>query len=123
MTYCDGLALGGRDDWHLPTINELRSLIRGCPATETGGSCGVTDTCLGDGCRNDACVGCSFLGGPGTGEAYWPPRLGGTAYWYWSSSSYAGGASNAWSVAFHCGYVDYYDETLTVYVRCVRPGP
>jgi hypothetical protein len=27
MNYCDGLALGGNDDWRLPDIGELKSLV------------------------------------------------------------------------------------------------
>jgi hypothetical protein len=125
VAYCDSLALGGREDWHLPTISELRSLIRGCPATETGGSCGVTDSCTGDGCGSwGSCAGCSYLGGPGAGGSYWPPELTAHDYgWFWSSSSYAGGAFYACYVGFYYGGVYYSVRTGTVYVRCVRSGP
>ncbi|MBN1772495.1 MAG: DUF1566 domain-containing protein [Deltaproteobacteria bacterium] len=42
---------------------------------------------------------------------------------YWSSSSFAANASNAWSVTFSCGDVASIDKTNTPpYVRCVRRG-
>ena len=125
VTYCNGLALCGYGpgSWHLPTVSELRTLIRGCPATESGGWCGVTDSCLSDSCEWEPCVGCGYLSGPGPGGCYWDSALGGWCSWYWSSSSSAGGASYAWTVYFNYGYVGYYDETYTDSVRCVRRGP
>lgn len=125
VAYCSSLSLGGYGpgSWHLPTISELRSLIRGCPATETGGSCGVTDTCLDAACRDASCYGCSGGDGPGSAGAYWPPELHGVAQWYWSSSSYPGGASFAWYIYFGFGSLYGPGESLTFYVRCVRPGP
>lgn len=27
ITYCEGLTLGGRSDWRLPNVNELRSIV------------------------------------------------------------------------------------------------
>ncbi|MDI7269133.1 MAG: DUF1566 domain-containing protein [Myxococcota bacterium] len=125
LTYCAGLSLAGhgRGSWRLPTIGELRSLVRGCPAIETGGACGVTDACLGDGCRNDSCEGCEYLGGPGAGGAYWPAGFSGPASWYWSSSAHADDPSQAWAVYFGQGYVAGRDKTYPAQFRCVRRGP
>ena len=39
--YCENLTEGEYSDWHLPTIDELRTLIKNCPATETGGTCNL----------------------------------------------------------------------------------
>lgn len=124
---CAAMALGyyGPGSWRLPTISELRSLIRGCPLTETGGACNVTDACLGDRCRNQACRGCSYLDGPGAEGAYWPAVLGGegdeASHW---SSSESSDFSRAWLVQFYTGSVDDISKTaLTLKVRCVRRGP
>lgn len=125
VAYCAGLSLAGHGPgaWRLPTIGELRSLVRGCPETETGGPCGVTDECLGDGCTNRSCDdGCSYLGGPGAGGAYWPAGLSGRWY-YWSSSSYAGDSSRAWLLVFYRAYVFDRGKTFAADVRCVRRGP
>jgi hypothetical protein len=103
----------------MPTIDELRSFIRGCPYTEAGGECPVVEGYAGTGW----CSGCGEGAGPGPGGCYWPPGFGSDCGWYWSSSSYAGSASNAWVVGFNSGYVYYYDEPATSYVRCVRRGP
>jgi hypothetical protein len=53
-----------------------------------------------------------------------PSAFPGTpANWFWSSSSYAYDASNAWSVFFYYGVVYYLDKSYTYDVRCVRRGP
>ena len=41
---------------------------------------------------------------------------------YWSSTTYAGNAGNAWVVYFNFGYDDADDKTNSIYVRCVRAG-
>jgi len=127
IDYCKGLDLGGHQDWHLPTISELRTLIRGCPATQTGGSCGVTDDCLEPSCRDDSCYDCEANKGPGPDGVYGPSQLNWLQpdYWnlYWSSSSVASHYYNAWYVYFDYGLLDYYDQVHYNDARCVRSGP
>jgi hypothetical protein len=41
---------------------------------------------------------------------------------YWSSTTYAGGTSRAWSVNFDNGYDPWGDKDNNRYVRCVRSG-
>ncbi len=124
IIYCENFSLGehGPGSWHLPTISELRSLIRGCSATETGGSCGVTDTCFVRECNNTSCLGCSYAEGPGEGGAYWPTELGAAdTNSYWSSSSYIGEFPAAWSVRFEEALISgSIREEPIGRVRCVR---
>lgn len=127
VAYCNALDLGGHGpgSWHLPTIDEMRTFIRGCPETETGGSCGVTESCPSAECmERSECIGCPNFGGPGMGGAYWPEGVSGpsSSYCYWSSSD-AEGSSGAWAVFFNTGNVGHEEATGLRFVRCVRPGP
>ena len=108
--------------WHLPTIGELRSLIRGCPDTMTGGACGVTDDCLSSSCWSGSCEGCSYQDGP-AGGCYWDSNLQGDCGWFWSSSPYEDNPGIAWNVYFGYGYVGNDLVNFDRGVRCVRPGP
>ncbi|MBN1771314.1 MAG: DUF1566 domain-containing protein [Deltaproteobacteria bacterium] len=123
--YCDALSADGlpAGSWRLPTISELRSLIRGCPSTETGGSCRVTDSCLAGSCTSAACSACDYLGGPGTDGCYWDVGVEGVCTWYWSSSTFAGSSYYAWVVDFYDGSVYSANKTNSRSVRCVRAEP
>lgn len=128
--YCANLSLAGHGpgSWHLPTISELRSLIRGCPGTVTGGSCGVTDACLGsETCWDASCNACLESAGPGAGGVYWPVVLAdppGAYQDYWSSSPDTDVAGLWWYVNFRTGTVNGWDMSMDYYyARCVRPGP
>jgi hypothetical protein len=137
VTYCDNLFLGSHDDWRLPMIQELISLLRGCVGgTETGdlstSTCGVTDPdCLENSCWDaDPCEWCDQLGGPDDNPegCYWDTELEGTCYGYWSSSSYVDDESYRWYVLFNVGGayygdVSYIGESVTGPARCVRGGP
>ena len=113
IDYCNNLTACGYSDWHLPTISELRTLIKNCSGTVTGGSCGVTDNCLSwDECRNDACSGCDY----DSNGKY--SKLGDTD-WFWSSSTLSDLTDGAWGVGFDAGYVSANDKDYGNNVRCV----
>jgi hypothetical protein len=124
-TYCADLSWDGYDDWRLPTVSELRSLIRGCAGTVTGGECGVTDDCLDYAeCLNDGCSGCSYLEGPGLNGEYWPTEILGLPDRYCSSSPVLEADDlHAWYV--HFGAAEVYRNGIEDHagVRCVRDLP
>lgn len=113
--YCTGL--GGR----LPTISELRTLIRSCPATQTGGSCGITDQCANFGaCYNDACNDC---------PSRWDGRYSvfGTYESAWSATETTDDPLTAYMVDFNQAHVGYgnkkyanSDDGDRFQLRCVR---
>lgn len=107
--YCK--SLGGR----LPTISELRTLIENCPGTETGGECGVTDSCLSYGdCWNNSCDSCSEAD-DGRYSVF------GDTYWFWSSSELSDNADGVWYVDFDYGYVNFSSkDNLIPRVRCLQ---
>jgi hypothetical protein len=117
-THCEQLNLDGRRDWRLPTISELRSLIRGCPPTERGGTCGATDSCLTLDCGNDSCR--ARPDGDTPAGPSWPGELSGRDCFYWSTSPVADATSYAWGVHFRVGAVLGDFKTLDRLVRCVH---
>jgi hypothetical protein len=120
IAYCEGLSLDGHDDWRLPTISELRSLVRGCQSVEYGGACGVTDQCLvQDICRDDSCSGCGGYGGPAEG-CYWPIGTSGTCSGYWSISRQDASDQNPWMILFNFAAIGRNHAGAPTYVRCVR---
>jgi len=119
--YCANLSWAGYSGWRLPTISELRGLIRGCKSTVTGGACPVTDSCASwSDCWNDTCDECLQWEGPGPLEDYWPPAVSGNIAWYWSSTVATDEVQMVWGVGFLEGLVDTGSEGFTYPTRCVR---
>ncbi len=117
--HCSSLDLDG-GGWRLPTISELRKLIRGCSITEAGGGCGVTDECLTFLCWiYPDCAGCWFADGPANG-CYWLDKVLGMCDSYWSSSPVEDDGGRAWAVSFGRGEVFNNYVNYQTYVRCVR---
>ncbi len=115
IQYCENLKEDGYSDWRLPTISELRTLIKNCPTTETGGACKVTSDCLSSKyCINKACGGCSNA----SDGRY--SKLSDTEKWFWSSSALSDDAKYAWLVGFYYGDVSSGSKGYKGNVRCVR---
>ena len=134
--YCHYLTELDYTDWRMPTIDELRTLIKDCSKTETGGSCGLTDECITN--EEDSVYNC-FEPQSCNCERKWK-------YDYPDSSSYSklGDWEELWSsIQNDCRnnedawYVDFSDGGIhqptasanvacehysspTNYVRCVR---
>ncbi|MGI6393795.1 MAG: DUF1566 domain-containing protein [bacterium] len=108
VTYCKNL--GG----HLPTISELRTLIQDCPSTETGGACGVIDSCLESSCWSDSCAG-HYPEVDNTGKY----SVFGDTGWFWSASEQLD-TQDAWRVDFKYGRVVENYKNGKGFVRCVR---
>jgi len=111
--YCKNLNEAGYSDWRLPTVSELRSLIQNCPSTQSGGSCGITDTCLSSSlCKNKACNGCE----DNNDVQY--SKLGDKGF-FWSSSLLDGNDNKAWYVDFNYASIHGHSDKKKQ-VRCVR---
>jgi len=77
LRYCEELVLGGYDDWRLPNIDELRTIIRGNPDTMSDGDCPVHDGSAKSAMYDPACGAVADYQGPGDGGCYWAPELTG----------------------------------------------
>jgi hypothetical protein len=126
IAHCDALSLGGHDDWYLPSVDELRSLIRGCPATETDGECPIVDGSGNDEVV-DECEGCIIAEGPqSTKGCYWDDGMGEFCFFpegdNWSSSQDVeySPSNRAWRIGFDEADIDSSLKTNLYNARCVR---
>jgi len=120
--FCDDLSLAGYEDWRLPTISELRSLVQGCDDTATGGACNVTDSCLESSCENPACDGCIYGEGP-NGGCFGASTMPGECYGFWSMSKVSDYEESAWYISFREGSISCGEMVMDGgehRVRCVR---
>lgn len=95
-------AFAGHTDWRTPNRRELESLVKldsGSPMTDSIFHTGCTPGCSPTVCSCTARAG------------------------YWSSSAYAGAASNRWVVSFEDGSLTHVDKGVDLYRhRAVRGG-
>ena len=113
---------GYSSGWHLPTISELRTLIKNCSRNiMPGGTCKAREdeelVCLSGSCWTlETCGSCTYdENNPGQYSKF------GDTGWFWSSSTGSDDTDLAWHVDFYRGYVGYsYKDDYNYYLRCVR---
>lgn len=118
VNYCKKLNENSYNDWRLPNIDELRTLIKNCSKTETGGECKVSEQngCLADKCSSPAtsCY-CEMMDND---DGYYS-TLGDNGK-FCSSSIPSGHSNDVWYINFDDGKVSYDNKILCSNVRCVR---
>ena len=121
--YCEDLSEGGFTDWRLPNIDELRTTIKNCSKTETGGECRVSEKngCLSySQCGNGYKSGSCYCDSRSNNGGYYSKLGDPDGVWLWSSSTRSDGTDYAWDVDFKDGSVIYCSKSNINYVRCVR---
>jgi formylglycine-generating enzyme required for sulfatase activity len=88
--YAASLSLGGKNDWRLPTLAELESLLDRTKARSDGRA-------------------------PIREEVPFRDKLS-----YWSSTTFEHDTKNAWIVMFDGAYLLSYYKSNSYHVRCVR---
>lgn len=122
VDHCNGLARCGHGDWRLPTVSELRKLIRDCDATGTfiSNCCLIIDGFKLESGRNALCDGCTFNAGADSG-CYRPSEIEGSCAYHWSATP-SDVAGDAWVVNYSQGRVDWIAKDAMFVARCVRIG-
>ncbi len=143
--YCEDTTLGGFSDWRVPTLNELRTLVRDCKklicadascTTITESSCQATeanstvkawsdDNCRGmcsesKGCSSAKIEKCQPMSGSGQSGCYWPAEMGGSCGIHWSTTSQT--SNLLWVVDFASPTIEVKNnaQPMGVVVHCVR---
>lgn len=112
--YCSSLNIGGYSDWHLPAIDDLRTLVRHCPNLEPDGACRLSEDggcLLARKCLNKNKCKCSSSG------KY--SKLN-DAVAIWSSSVNSSDSKEAYFFDFGSGKIEVQYIGVKAFVRCIR---
>lgn len=114
--YC--LTMG--NGWHLPTIDELRTLVLGCDETAPNGACNVKEGCLSNTSSCYTTDDCISKNCPTKTDGS-HSKFGDTEF-LCSSSEQSDDASRAWGINFKIASIGTFAKTDTerAYARCVK---
>ena len=124
IDYCNAYFEGGLGGWHLPNIDELRTIIKD-RKTAAGGECNVSETnnCLSqNSCWTFETCAEACNGSWDSCTNYNDGRFSkfGETGWFWSSSTRSDASNNAWRVGFINGYIGDFYKSNSGNIRCVR---
>jgi hypothetical protein len=125
LAACEALRWAGFEDWVLPTLDDLRSLIRGCAETATGGACPNTNACPDESAvcyDGDDCMGCLDGDGPGVGGCFWVPEMGAHCNHFWSATRPTSAPGYPCYAHLRNGHVSHnpVEVSIGTYALCVR---
>ena len=108
--YCSSLNEGGHNDWRLPTIDEMRSIVVNCPETQLSGVCKISNStgALTKADYTKKCYGCR------KGRT----KLKGRG-WFWTSSKMPE-TDHVWVISFKNTKISHQHSDKQANVYCVR---
>ena len=125
--YCSNYIEGGLTGWHLPNIDELRTIFiadraSACQLSETNNclsmsNCWSCETCTETGTAATSGNTCSNWGTSYSDGRY--SKLGESG-WFWSSSTGSASSNNAFGISFNVGALSDYARSYDHDVRCVK---
>lgn len=123
VSYCDNLSQDGIEGWHLPNINELRTLVLNCPDIMPGGICLLHDPdCIERSCWSaSTCEACSYDESTGyhTGDDWGGYSKFQDTENLWSSSVESQYGS-IWVLDFHIATITPFGNGNYLDLRCVK---
>ncbi len=107
--------------WRLPTLDEVRTLVRNCPATMAGGSCNVGESsgCLSEACMDASCVGCEEWNDIRE-DCYLPTPMKDFCGAIWTSTGAADDETYVWSYRSSNGGFERVEKSTNKDVLCVQ---
>ncbi len=120
VQFCSEFELGGISDWRLPTLNEVKTLVAGCPTAIDDGTCEVGDACPALTCAANGCerATCPLGEGPGTNGRYLRPNAPTEAIMQTSTVCSDCEQASIW-IFNPTGYLSPVPVTDTAYTVCV----
>ena len=112
--YCSSLKSGGYSDWHLPTVDDLKTLVQHCPNLEPDGACRLSEDggcLLARKCLNKNKCKCSSSGKHS--------KLN-DAVAIWSASLNSSDSQEAYFFDFGSGKIEVQYIGAKAFVRCTR---